>query len=168
MIVPAIKDWKDLIRQSYDNLTPGGWVEFQDLNFLVQCDDGTAGPDSFPMQWSAHMVEGAAKLGIDLTASKKMPNILADAGFVDIKVERFPWPVGKWPKDPNLKERGVWVAQNLNEGLQGFSMAIFTRGLGWRAEEVEVFLSDVRKDFAERRRHLYIWIWVVYARKPTS
>ena len=102
-----------------------------------------------------------------MSAAEKFPTMLAEAGFVDIHAERYAWPINKWAKDPLEKEKGVWVLQNVQEGLQGFSMGYFTRGLGWSAEAVEVFLADVRKAFNDRKSHVYIPIWAIYARKPS-
>jgi len=45
--------------------------------------------------------------------------------------------------------------ENFSGGVQGLSMAIFTRGLGWSAEEVEAFLVDVRKDMKDTKIHGY-------------
>ena len=39
------------------------------------------------------------------------------------------------------------------EGLEGFSLALFTRFLGWSPEEVQVLLSKVRKDLENRDMH---------------
>lgn len=166
MLAVAVRNWPALIQKCFDNLIPGGWVEFQDLNFPLRCDDASAPPSSVPMQWSTYMMEGAAKLGVDLSASNHFPKWLAKAGFVDVKVERFAWPVNRWPKDEKEKEKGMWNLQNFLEGVQGFSMAIFTKGLGWDSTQVEVYLAECRKEFADRRKHVYIPIATFYARKP--
>lgn len=39
--------------------------------------------------------------------------------------------------------------------LSGMTTALYTRGLGWSPEEVEVFLADVRKDMKNPRIHSY-------------
>jgi hypothetical protein len=44
---------------------------------------------------------------------------------------------------------------NFMEGLSGFTMAPFTRVLGWSQEEVEVLLASVRKEFSARKNHGY-------------
>lgn len=44
---------------------------------------------------------------------------------------------------------------NFMEGLGGFTMAPFTRVLGWSQEEVEVLLAGVRKEFGTRKYHGY-------------
>jgi hypothetical protein len=53
----------------------------------------------------------------------------------------------------------MWVLQNIEPGLEGLSMAIFTRALGWSKEEAEVFLVDVRKDIKDTKIHCY---WEMY------
>ncbi len=45
--------------------------------------------------------------------------------------------------------------ENIAPGLEGLSMAIFTRALGWTQQETEVFLVDVRKDLKDTRIHAY-------------
>jgi hypothetical protein len=50
---------------------------------------------------------------------------------------------------------GIWTEQNICNGLYGLSVALFTRGLGWTAQETEVFLVNVRKDLKDRRIHAY-------------
>ena len=41
----------------------------------------------------------------------------------------------------------------LKEGLEGFSLALFTRVLGWSPQEVQVLLSKVRLDLENRNLH---------------
>lgn len=45
--------------------------------------------------------------------------------------------------------------ENFSTGLAGLSMAVFTRGLGWSQEELEVFLADVRKSMKDPNVHGY-------------
>lgn len=44
---------------------------------------------------------------------------------------------------------------NLVGGVQGLSLALFTKVLGWNPDELEVFLVDVRKDLSDRKLHGY-------------
>jgi hypothetical protein len=50
---------------------------------------------------------------------------------------------------------GFWCNHNIAGELSGLSMVLFTRGLGWSAEEVEVFLASVRSDMKDRRIHAW-------------
>lgn len=88
------------------------------------------------------------------------------AGFVDIQVKVFMWPTNGWPKDPYMKEIGRWNQINILEGLEGFCLALLTRGLGWKKEEVDVFVAKVSSDLRNRRIHAYFPMPVVFGRRP--
>lgn len=49
----------------------------------------------------------------------------------------------------------MWTLEDMTAGLEGFSLGLFTRVLGWSAEEVQVFIAKVRKDFANTKIHSY-------------
>lgn len=80
---------------------------------------------------------------------------LADAGFTNINQTIYRWPQNRWPKDKKFKELGMWVLEDLGGGLEGLSLALFTRVLGWSKEETEVFLAGVRQDMKNTRIHAY-------------
>lgn len=166
MLVTGIKNWPEFFRQAYANLKPGGYIELQDMNFPMKCDDDTALPDSPMLKWSYYMIEAAHNLGVDLDAANSFPTLLAAAGFEDIRCENYAWPSNRWPRDEAMKEIGMWVMQDYLQGLQGFSMAFFTRGLDWKPAEVEVMLSGVRTQARDRRSHIYMPIINFWARKP--
>lgn len=41
------------------------------------------------------------------------------------------------------------------EGLDGFTMAPFTRILGWTPEEVQIFMAKIRSEWGNRSMHGY-------------
>lgn len=47
------------------------------------------------------------------------------------------------------------MCENVTRGISAFSLALFTRGLGWDCEAVEAFLVEVRKDIRDRSKHIY-------------
>jgi hypothetical protein len=49
----------------------------------------------------------------------------------------------------------MWAHENIVSGLQGISVALFTRVLGWSTEELEVLMAGVRKDLKNRKMHCY-------------
>jgi len=57
--------------------------------------------------------------------------------------------------DEDDKELGRLMQINMSEGLEGFSMALFTRILGWSAQEVKELLVDVEKDIKNTDYHIY-------------
>lgn len=51
------------------------------------------------------------------------------------------------------------------EGMESYSLALFTRVLGWDPEEVQVFLAGVRKELVDRSIHAYTKLYFNYGRK---
>jgi SAM-dependent methyltransferase len=168
MLVVGIRNWARFFEQAYAALKPGGYIELQDLNFPARCDDDSAPRDSPIISWAYLMVEAAAKFNINLQASATFPQLLAAAGFVDVKSETHAWPVNRWPKDKDMKVRGQWGMQNFLNGLQGFSMAYFTRGLGWDKDKVNELVDKVKIQAKDTRSHVYIPISFFWARKPAD
>ncbi|UQC76470.1 methyltransferase domain-containing protein [Colletotrichum lupini] len=153
MLTGSIADWPRFIRQSYEYLEPGGWIELSDILLDLQSDDGTVGPECATQKWAGHMLEAAAIWKRPLDSCKFYKEQLAEAGFTNIEEKIYKWPSNPWPKDPKYKELGVWTYENLGNGLSGLSLALFTRALGWSAEQLEVFLVDARKDMRDRSIH---------------
>ncbi len=43
----------------------------------------------------------------------------------------------------------------LEESLEAYSLALYTRVLGWSAEELTVFLAKVRQDVRNKAYHIF-------------
>jgi len=155
MLTGSISSWPNFFAQARDNLNPGGWLEMADIVFPVACDDDSLPADSPFRQWSDFMLQASHNLKRPLDSAKSYASQLAEAGFVNVVEKKFKWPQNPWPRDPRFKEMGMWTLENIAGGLQGLSMALFTRGLGWSADELEVFLAGVRKDMRDRKIHVY-------------
>lgn len=50
---------------------------------------------------------------------------------------------------------GSWTLENISGGLEALSAAVYTRVLGWSKEELDVFLSQVRRDLKNTSIHTY-------------
>ncbi len=51
------------------------------------------------------------------------------------------------------KQLGAWNFMQIDEGLEAFTLRLFTKVLGWDVQEVQVLLAMVRKDLKNRRVH---------------
>lgn len=116
----------------------------------------------------ANIRDGLATFGIEMHAAEKNADRLREAGFVNIRHEIKKVPVGTWPKDPSLKMIGLYNRSVIYDGLQAITMGPFTRGLGWKPEEVEVFLVKVRKDLMDTSVHSYVHFHSLCAQKPET
>jgi hypothetical protein len=102
------------------------------------------------------MLEASTKAGKPLNYSSQFEGLLKDVGFVNVTGKTLKWPSNSWPKNKNEKLLGFWQNENLTYGIEGFSLALFTRVLGWRKEEVDVFLIKVRRDIKDASIHSYL------------
>jgi SAM-dependent methyltransferase len=136
---------KKVMRSIFDSLTPGGYFELQDIIFPCKSPDGTLEGTSL-QKWQDLMLEGLRNLGKDFEKVKEYGNYMREAGLVDIVERKYVWALGPWVKGKKEKLQARWWAQNFLDGINGWSMAIITRGMGWTKDEVEVLLEGVRKD----------------------
>ncbi|KAI1071379.1 hypothetical protein LB507_011687, partial [Fusarium sp. FIESC RH6] len=164
----SIPDWKEYLKKIYQNLAPGGYVEIQEIDVMMKSDDGTLRDDSAIMEWSNLLNEASIKLKQPYEKINKFADMMAKAGFTEIVYMRFKWPTNHWPKDKKYKELGVWNNANITAALEALTVAPFTKAHGWSIEEVQVFLSSVRKDLNDPKIHGYWPICSVYGKKPSQ
>ncbi|KAK2015060.1 methyltransferase domain-containing protein [Colletotrichum eremochloae] len=162
----AIKDWTKLFSQAYRVLKPGGWIELQEMKWSFNCDDGTM-PSTYAVTKMMKLIwEGLGKFGIEADVADTNPQRLKDAGFMNQVLDVRKVPVGAWPKRQDLRKIGEYCKSVIYDGLHGITVGPLTRGLGWTAEEVEVFLVDVRKDLLKTSIHSYVFYHSVAGQKP--
>lgn len=90
-----------------------------------------------------------------LRIGNKLKRWYEQAGFVDVQEEVFKLPLNGWPREPRLSTLGTFWAKSMLDGLQGFSLAYFSRAFGWTKEQIEVYLVDVRKAISDEQVHCY-------------
>ena len=147
-------------------LNPNGWVELQDIDFPLQCDDGSVPADSALGQWNELMMEAGERSGFLLDTCGRAEHMMRQAGFVDVRRKPFRWPLGPWAKGRYYKQLGNMALENFTHGLEGMCMALFTRFLGWSREQVLDFTATVREDMNNAAFHTYFNLYVTYGRKP--
>ncbi|KAH6658333.1 S-adenosyl-L-methionine-dependent methyltransferase [Truncatella angustata] len=160
-----LTDFSKLFRNIYDNLNPGGWVEFMETLIFFQSHDGTL--DGTALQrWNRLIVDGVKNMGRNLLSCRRYKQWMLETGFTNVEERKIIVPANPWAKGKKNKELGALQMVNNLNGVYGLTMTVLTRGLGWSKEEVEVLLADVRKDMGDRNIHSYITIMVVYGQRP--
>ncbi|KAJ3455182.1 hypothetical protein MRS44_013782 [Fusarium solani] len=156
---------KQIIQPAFERLKPGGWIECQELEGLLECDDGSVKDNAFK-KWCDDIVDASITADRPLPGAASMKQAFIEAGFVDIHEKIYKIPINGWPKDRRLKRFGELWHANVVEGLQALSYGLLHRVKGMTKEEIEVNLVDVRKDLADQRMHGYQKFYVVWGRKP--
>lgn len=110
--------------------------------------------------------EAADGIGLDATGPRHLAPKLQQAGFVDINVKTYKWPLGQWAKGARFKLLGHYVFEDQWDALPSLSLGLFTRVLNWSRDEVEVFLASCRHESKRTNRHYYGECLIWYARKP--
>ncbi|KAK4635790.1 Methyltransferase pytC [Fulvia fulva] len=152
-LMGSITSHAELYKKIYNALKPGGYFELAEMECGTFCDDETVPADSDSNKWWMWLEEAFAKIGKPIPKIDEFPKLLEGAGFVDVVSEMKKRPVNDWPKDPRMKEIGRYSCLNFLEGLEGFTMAPFTRVLGWQPEEAQILVAKVKKETLTRRLH---------------
>lgn len=137
------------------DLEPGGSLELHETDIYTQSDDGSLKPEHAVYKWAQFLMESSTKLGAAWIDPPKLKDLMIEAGFEGVSMSTYKWPTNTWPKDKKFKELGMWNHENFMQGVEGMSIAPFTRALNWTPEEVAVFLIDVRKDGKDHSIHAY-------------
>lgn len=111
-------------------------------------------------------MDGFRTFGVDPLSMERNADLLREAGFENVCEKVWKVPIGVWPRDPKLKKVGLYNRFVLYDALQAVSLAPLTRGLSWSAEEVELFLVEVRKSLADSSIHTYLTFHAVYGQEP--
>ncbi|KAH6985590.1 SAM dependent methyltransferase [Ilyonectria destructans] len=164
----CISDCNSFAKGRFDDLKPGGYLEYKDLSMCFKSDDESLKNYSCFNEWGNFWQEVGSKLNRSLTIAEDgtMEEAMKRAGFTNITTLQDKMPVGVWPKDERLKETGRWNYAALNCDLEGLVLRAATRLVGWSYEEAIVFVSRVRRGLRSRKSHPWRLITVIYGQKP--
>lgn len=138
VMMGCFEDFKSIIRKGFKYTKPGGWMESLECMNSPFCDDGTMPPDWPFKEWTETMSEAANNANRPLQFANKLKRWYTDVGFVDVHEKIIKIPINSWPRNKHMKTLGKYWAENILAGLQGFSLALFSRVFGWSKTEIEV------------------------------
>lgn len=84
------------------NLSPGGWVEFQDTTDRLYSEDGTLKPDNNLFRMMTCLIDACGRIGISEDFTPQIKGKVEKAGFLNVEEKIFKIPAGTWPKDKQL------------------------------------------------------------------
>lgn len=80
----SLKDIPKLLRQAYDNLKPGGWIEWQEYETDVKSDDDSFPENSYILKYYRILNEAASKFGKKLNIAPILKPSIEEAGFINV------------------------------------------------------------------------------------
>lgn len=167
MTLGSFSDFKSqVIQQAFESLEPGGWLESLDVQGTWCCDDGTMDPEGALARWSREVNRASEAIGRPLSVAQRLRGWFEEVGFVEVQEVMYKMPSNGWPADVFWRRMGKMWEQNLLQGLDGFSLGLFSKAFGWTEEQVKVDLVDVRREIQDTRVHSYEPLYIVWGRKP--
>uniref|UniRef100_L2FV96 Methyltransferase domain-containing protein n=1 Tax=Colletotrichum fructicola (strain Nara gc5) TaxID=1213859 RepID=L2FV96_COLFN len=158
-MIGCFANWREIIAQAYKSLEPGGYFEIHDSEYPIKCDDGTLTEDMPLSKWTRMITDACEKLGRSLAITHTFADMMEEAGFEGVVKKKIKFPVSPWPEDPKLKEMGLWVQASLLPGLEGMSLALFTRVLEWKMPDSEMPATFIAKTNGEDQYFTVLPMW---------
>ncbi|KAI8716926.1 hypothetical protein NCS52_00987200 [Fusarium sp. LHS14.1] len=164
----CIPDWTKFYEGAIKHVKPGGWIEHVELWGTARSDDDTLRGDSPLKTWVDIFTKLGEMTGKTFFWDHKAAESVREGGFINVTERRIKVPIGTWPKDKQLKQWGAWNRQFLLQALEGFSIRGLTEMLGWKYEDAQLYLSDMRKELTNPKLHSYLEVTVVYGQRPEA
>ena len=85
----SIGDVPRLLQQAFDHLNPGGWIEWQEVDMTVKCDDNTLPAESYLLKYCDYVNLSAEKFGKGMNIGPTLKSSMEQVGFENVKDETF-------------------------------------------------------------------------------
>ncbi|KAM0206834.1 hypothetical protein ACHAQI_008060 [Fusarium lateritium] len=161
----AIKDWNALFKEAYRCCSPGGWVQSAEADVRFRSDDGSTELEPIFKTYQKLFEEGSKITGNPFFVHELQQKAFEKAGFTDVKIVDYKFPVGGWPKDPKLAGIGQFVKTALENDLEGYTLMMWQDVCKWPQDEYQVALMSLRKAIRNPKVHSYMTVRYVYGRK---
>ncbi|KAJ5929626.1 hypothetical protein N7454_006576 [Penicillium verhagenii] len=156
LLAGCIADWPKFFQRCYECLKPGSYFEIQESAVWIWSDDGSC-PVGSPL------FECVKAIDIASNANGKPCNIypflkdwMIGAGFEDVQQLIYFLPYSPWPKDPYLKEIGKYQLIQAQQGVEAYSMRLFTDVLGWGEDVSRIFHAQAKQQLRDKHMHAYV------------
>ncbi|KAK7947887.1 uncharacterized protein PG986_008773 [Apiospora aurea] len=165
-VVTCFDNPKGVMEKAFENLSPGGYLEYLDCYGISGCLDGTLKGTGLE-KLGTYCVQGAAASGRDLMVATRYKEWLEEIGFVDVVERKLAWPYGAWAKSRRLKLAGLFCQRDFYDGVSGIAHVMLKRA-GMSNEEIEAQIAEFRSNLVDPAIHAYLPTVAIYGRKPNA
>ncbi|ORY70106.1 TAM domain methyltransferase, partial [Pseudomassariella vexata] len=166
-----------LIQSIFENLNPGGWVEFTEWIVLLQSPDHSFDGSAFH-KWNCLLLKGKSgasltralglrKLGSSVFYPTEYKALLQKAGFDHVTERKHAAMTNPCYPGKSMQRLGALMTSNWMGVIEPLSVPVFA-SLGWSPEKTKSLLVDVRKEISDPRFHSFMTLMTVYCQKPTE
>ncbi|KAK9426759.1 hypothetical protein SUNI508_00286 [Seiridium unicorne] len=159
--------FRNLLDTIYQNLAPGGWVEFTEWIMHLQSGDRSTDGTAF-YTWNHNLRRGLHAINRSASYATRYAPKLEDAGFTNVTQRKFSIPINPWPPGEKLQHLGEMMSINVQGVVDPITVPIFLGILGWTEEAVQALLSQVFKDIVDTNLHAFMPLMTVFAQKPVE
>ncbi|KAK2469795.1 hypothetical protein H9L39_18610 [Fusarium oxysporum f. sp. albedinis] len=162
-----ISHWREFLEQVFNVLKPGGVAEFHEEAIKLKGEEELP-KDGFMVQWGDLFREAGARRGADfeMIDSRQQLSLLRDAGFSDIKRNRYKVPIGPWHTSLQQQELGRLAWKAFTYDIEGSILRPAIENLGWSEEECQLFAANLRNELQMTTVKPYMAHFVVVCKKP--
>ncbi|CAG8926981.1 unnamed protein product [Penicillium salamii] len=162
----GVGDWPRLLKQAFTNLKPGGWFEAQEFDLHIVSEDGTHEEATALATWKDLLVKASTKFGKPMDVVTQLEEWMGNQGFRNFRADKYKCPVGGWAKNHRLKDIGRVGKVILLEIVEPYTLALFTRVLGFSYQDAQELMEQVRAELVSNSYHLYTTFHFIYGQKP--
>ncbi|KAK7404054.1 hypothetical protein QQX98_010175 [Neonectria punicea] len=163
-VADVLLDLEAVVTNAYCNIKSGGWIEFQEFDQEILCDDDTMIEDDPVRVFSDLCAKGMRKHGCPGFGKQDLRRTLERAGFSRIQVVIKKVPISTWSRDKKLKTLGALMKMNILESLDGFAAKPLA-ALSMSVKERRDLVTIVRQSLDDDRVHRYVDYRICYGQK---
>jgi hypothetical protein len=144
------------VRQAYEHLKPGAYLQLAGSEPLFASDDGTVPPNSAYAEVAQMYFDMGDKVGASGKEPFRWKEYLIAAGFTDVVETVLKIPTNPWPKDERMKKIGVFELLHFRGGIANIFTRGYTQILGGDPAYFEVVMAQARREVLNRKMHSYV------------
>ena len=124
-------------------------------------------PPTHPItQYWDLVAAGLSALGVDLSNTLLLADMMRDAGFVNVETRIFHVPIGVWPKNKVLKMAGLYFRTILLDGLSPIALGPILGAWDGKRSRLMLGLLQLGRRIVDGSLHSHMPLYVICGQKP--